>query len=79
MQFAIMQWLNNGASVGSIYGILDKDNPGQLPTLSRAGYWSDVREVDESQVPYAGEAKKSIAEHGYYLTSGTSLGTVIPI
>ena len=43
MQFAVMAWVssNDSAKTGSIFGILDKANPGALPTLSPNGYWAD--------------------------------------
>jgi hypothetical protein len=72
VQFAIMTWVNTGASVGSINGVLDKDNLGQLPSLSKNGHWADVGTVDETLAPWSNEAKAAIAEHGYFLVSGTS-------
>jgi len=37
MQFAVMVWMNSAGApeTGSIFGILDKSNPGALPVLSR--------------------------------------------
>jgi hypothetical protein len=69
MQFAVMVWVpsNDSAKLGSIFGVLDKSNPGELPTLSPQGYWADFRAVDESRFKFAAEAKKAIAQHGYYL------------
>jgi len=69
MQFAIMVWVSSddSARIGSIFGILDKANPGALPTLSPKCYWADFRSIDESKFKFAGDAKKAIAQHGYYL------------
>lgn len=69
MQFAVMVWVgsNDSAKMGSIFGIIDKTNPGALPTLSPQGYWSDFRSIDESRFKFAAEAKKAIVQHGYYL------------
>ena len=67
MQFAVMTWVSDNVKVGSIFGVLDKDNPGDLPDPSSVGHWADFREIDESRAPWADEAKEAIAEHGYYL------------
>jgi hypothetical protein len=69
MQFAIMVWVSSddSAKMGSIFGILDKANFGALPTLSPKGYWADFRSIDESKFKFAADAKKAIAQHGYYL------------
>jgi hypothetical protein len=69
MQFAVMVWVssNDTAKVGSIFGVLDKSDPSALPALSPQGYWAEFRYVDESRFKFAAEAKKAIAQHGYYL------------
>lgn len=69
MQFAVMVWVgsNDSAKTGSIFGIIDEANPGALPTLSPQGYWADFRSIDESKFKFAADAKKAIAQHGYYL------------
>jgi hypothetical protein len=69
MQFAVMVWVgsNDSAKQGSIFGILDKANPVALPMLSPMGYWADFRSIDESKFKFAADAKKAIAQHGYYL------------
>ena len=77
MQFAVMVWVgsNDSAKMGSIFGIIDKANPGALPALSPQGYWADFRSIDESKFQFAAEAKKAIAQHGYYLMGASvSLG-----
>ena len=68
MQFAVMVWVsgNDTAKMGSIFGVLDKSNSGALPTLPQ-GYWAEFRYVEESKFKFAAEAKKAIAQHGYYL------------
>jgi len=69
MQFEVMVWVssNDSAKMGSIFGVLDKSNRGALPTLSPQGYWAEFRYVDESRFKFAADAKKAIAQHGYYL------------
>jgi hypothetical protein len=68
MKFAIMVWTSGNVRSGSIFGVLDAENPGTLPQgLSKAGHWADYRTVDESRCPFADEAKKAIAAQGYYL------------
>ncbi len=69
MQFAVLAWVssNDSAKAGSIFGILDKVNPGALPALSPNGYWTDFRSIDENKFKFATDAKKAIAQHGYYL------------
>jgi len=69
MQFAVLAWVssNDSAKAGSIFGILDKANPGALPALSPNGYWADFRSIDENRFKFATDAKKAIAQHGYYL------------
>jgi hypothetical protein len=69
MQFAIMEWVSSddSARTGSIFGILGRANPGALPTFSPRGYWADFRSIDESKFKFAADAKKAIAQHGYYL------------
>ena len=62
-----MTWVSDNVGVGSIFGIVDKDSPGQLPTPSPSGHWADFREIDESRAPWANEAKEKIAKHGYCL------------
>ena len=77
MQFAILTWVssNDSAKAGSIFGILNKANPGALPTLSPNGYWADFRSIDENRFKFAADAKKAIAQHGYYLM-GASVTTI---
>ena len=69
MQFAVLTWVssNDSAKAGSIFGILDKANPGALPTLSPNGYWADFRSIEESKFKFSADAKKAIAQDGYYL------------
>ena len=69
MQFAVMVWVNSGdsAKMGTVFGVLDKSNPGALPILSPQGYWAEYRYVEESRFKIAADAKKAIAQHGYYL------------
>ena len=69
MQFAVMVWVisNDSAKLGSIFGVLDKSNPGELPTISPQGYWAEFQVVEESRFKFAADAKKAIAQHGYYL------------
>ena len=77
MQFAVMVWVssNDSAKTGSIFGILDKANPGALLTLSPNGYWADFQSIDDSRFKFATDAKTAIAQHGYYLM-GASVTTI---
>jgi hypothetical protein len=54
----------------SIFGIVDKKSPGKLPSISDKGFWEDYRAIREDRFKFAAEAKKSIAERGYYLIGG---------
>lgn len=67
MQFAVMQWVSEFAKPTSMFGVLDKANPGKLPMLSPKGHWADYRTIDESRFKFAGDAKTAIATGGYYL------------
>ena len=77
MQFAVRVWVssNDSAKAGSIFGILDRANPGALPTLSPNGYWADFQSIDDSKFKFTTDAKKAIAQHGYYLM-GASVTTI---
>ncbi|MGA2794077.1 MAG: hypothetical protein ABSE69_11165 [Roseiarcus sp.] len=68
MRFAIMTWVPSGdnAQVGTIFGILDNDKPGTLPLLPH-GHWEHYLIVDEQAFKFVEEARKAIAQHGYYL------------
>lgn len=67
MQFAIMQWVSEFAKPTSMFGVLDKGNPGKLPMLSTKGHWADYRTVDERSFKFSAEAKTAINATGYYL------------
>jgi hypothetical protein len=67
MKFAIMAWVSSQARHASIFGVLDKDKPRQLPMLGPQGHWIDYRTIDESRFVFAAEAKQSIAANGFYL------------
>jgi hypothetical protein len=67
MRFAVMTWVRDNVKSGSIFGILDKDNPGKLPSVSPLGHWADFRVIDENRFKFANDAKKAIAAEGYYL------------
>ena len=68
MRFAIMTWVPNSdnAKIGTIFGILDNDAPGDLPLLP-GGHWEHYHLADERTLKIAEEARKAIAQHGYYL------------
>ena len=68
MRFAIMTWVPtiDNAKIGTIFGILDNDAPGNLPLLPN-GYWEHYHIADERTLKFAEEARKAIALHGYYL------------
>ncbi len=40
MQFAVMTWVSDNVAVGSIFGVVDKDNPGQ-PAYRRSASRAD--------------------------------------
>ena len=60
MQFAVMVWVNSGdsAKMGTVFGVLDKSNPGALPILSPQGYWAEYRYVEESRIQICCRCKK---------------------
>ena len=72
MKFAIMVWVSGQAHATSIFGVLDKENPGKLPMLGSKGHWADYRSIDGARFIFDAEAKKAIAAEGYYLM-GASL------
>ena len=70
MRFAVLMWVSENVRVGSIFGVIDVidlSNPGKLPLLSSKGHWADFRLIDENRFKFAADAKKAIAQHGYYL------------
>ena len=69
MQFEILMWLGSNDSVqaGTIFGVLDQANPVPLPMLLPGGSWAKYRSLDESRFKFARDAKRAIAQHGYYL------------
>jgi hypothetical protein len=69
MQFAILVWVgaDDSAKAGSIFAVVDKDNPGSPPALSPRGYWDEFRLIDESKFKFAADARNAISQHGYYL------------
>jgi hypothetical protein len=78
MEFAVMVWSSGNARGSSIYGILDKATPGKLPMISEKGHWADTHKtIKESKFKDAAEAKKSIAEVGFYLAGGELTFTTI--
>ena len=66
MRFAIMTWVpsSDNAKIGT--GILDNEAPGDLPLLP-GGHWEHYHLADERTLKIAEEARKAIAQHGYYL------------
>lgn len=69
MQFAISVWVSaeDSAKAGSIFAVVDAANPGSPPALSQRGYWDEFCELDERRFKFAADAKKVIAQHGYFL------------
>jgi hypothetical protein len=67
MQFAVMTWVSEHAKSGSIFGVLDKNNPDNLPSISPNGHWEYFMTIDETGFRFAAEAQTSIAMHGFYL------------
>ena len=60
MRFAIMTWVptSDNARIGTIFGILDNDAPGNLPLLPN-GYWEHYHIADERTLKFAEEARKA--------------------
>ena len=68
MRFAILTWARENVPVGTVFGVLDADNPSwALPVLSSGGHWAIFKTVEEVHFLNAAEAKKAIATDGYYL------------
>jgi hypothetical protein len=70
MEFSIMAWSSGNVLNSSIFGVIDKANPGKLPSISDRGFWESYRTIREDRFKFAAEAKRSIAERGYYLIGG---------
>jgi hypothetical protein len=70
MEFSIMAWSSGNVLKSSIFGVIDKAYPGTLPRISDKGFWESYRTIREDRFKFAVEAKKSIAERGYYLIGG---------
>jgi hypothetical protein len=70
MEFTIMAWNSGNVRASSIFGVIDKENPGQLPKISDKGHWTDFKTIAERHFPEAEAAKKSIADIGYYIIGG---------
>jgi hypothetical protein len=75
MEFVLMKLVGQSIRPGSIFGILDKDNPGQLPPPP-GGYWSDHGAMTEQNFPFAAEAKQAIAKSGYSLVGTDAIETI---
>jgi len=75
MEFILMKLVGQSIRPGSIFGILDKDNPGQLPPAP-GGYWSDHGTMTEENFPFAVEAKQAIAKSGYFLVGTDAIETI---
>jgi hypothetical protein len=70
MEFAIMVWNSGNVRASSIFGVIDKANPGKLPSVSDRGHWADYKTIHERRFNDAEAAKRSIAQVGYYLMGG---------
>ena len=71
MDFAVMVWSSANSRPQSIYGVVDRAAPGQLPALYGNGHWADMDLViPENRFKDAEAAKESIAKFGYYLVGG---------
>ena len=57
MEFILMKLVGQSIRPGSIFGILDKDNPGQLPPAP-GGRWSDHGTMTDENFPFAAEANR---------------------
>jgi hypothetical protein len=65
-----MAWSSGNALKSSIFGVIDKADPGKLPSISDRGFWESCRTIREDRFKLAVEVKRSIAERGYYLIGG---------
>jgi hypothetical protein len=71
MEFSIMVWSSGNVLISSIFGVIDNANPGsRLPSISDKGFWESYRTIREDRFKFATEAKRSIAERGYFLIGG---------
>lgn len=71
MEFSVMVWRSEAALNNSIFAVIEKGaNSSNLPRLSDRGGWHTHRMVFTNRFKFAAEAKKSIAERGYYLIGG---------
>ena len=75
MEFILMKLVGQSIRPGSIFGILDKDNPGQLPPAP-GGRWSDHGTMTDENFPFAAEAKQAIAKSGYFLVGTDAIETI---
>jgi hypothetical protein len=57
MEFSIMVWSSGNVLGSSIFGVIDKANPGKLPTISDRGHWESYRTIREDRFNFAAEAK----------------------
>jgi hypothetical protein len=69
MRLAIKTWVavSDNPQSAALFGVLDADNPGNLPIPSSDGHWDDVKTVKEREFHLKDDAKAAIAKQGYYL------------
>ena len=75
MQLAVMKWVGITVQPGSVFGVLDKANPGMLPTIAARGHWAEYQTIEEDRFTFAEEAKRAIARDGYFIV-GVGLSVV---
>jgi hypothetical protein len=82
MRLIIKTWISNSDNVkaGSLFGVVDADNPDMLPAALTGGHWDTFRTVDESEFKLSREAKEAIAKHGHYLFgAGSPLSELLTV
>jgi hypothetical protein len=66
MEFVVMKLVGKSVKPNSIFGVLDKRNPGKLPRVAGT-HWVDHETNDEGHAQFAAEAETAIATSGYFL------------
>jgi hypothetical protein len=67
VELSILFLSGEGVLKPSVFGISPE---GKLPPIIPGGHWLHYRKIREDRFKLAAEAKKSVAEHGYYVFGG---------
>ncbi len=71
LSIMVLSSANGNVLKSSIFGVIDKAaDVGKLPPMLDIGFWESYRTIREDRFKFAAEAKRSIAERGYYLIGG---------